>query len=621
MGNNDTRRFPKINKPWLIFLGCMVLISILIDVVFIRYRRKLEDEFYNMAVEQLDSYTEAQRLEVRAYIESVDDNLQAIRMLMESPEIDLSGDALERYLERFNQENNFVVSYITREELVENLQLPASQEGDRVIYERMLRGETVLSDIRYSRRKSGYFFGYAVPVKNGQELKGALRCIVDAAKLMETKQTMTQNSLIASYVVNRDGKLVYSKIVDGEIEADARGQIFYEDMSQNVQKLNRGYFEILQQHNNTQMIAKDKGLMTFVSGTPLGLNDWYIVNVSRACGLLERTRIIMRNTIESNLILMGITLVFGVAVYLIYSTQRKRISFESERYQLLSEFSDTVLMQYYYKVDTLVFTSNVQERFDVEALEKSGYLKENRPVLKMSDEDWALVRELLEHPVPGTEIKTVKFRAMDKRGDSPIWCYLQLRFVFDKSEAVAAIGKITDISKQKLIEEELVKQAQIDGLTGICNKETAENRIADLVEARRTGYLFIMDVDNFKKINDTYGHVKGDETLVYLGSILREVFRKADVVGRIGGDEFVAFVSGEGISEALIAERAKLILERMRSFRKDGGIEVTLSIGIASCPKNGQTYEELYIAADKAMYYAKRRGKNQYYIGDENLEA
>lgn len=617
MGKNDTRRFPKINKPWLVFLGCMVLISILIDVVFIRYRRKLEDEFYNMAVEQLNSYTEAQRLEVRAYIESVDDNLQAIRMLMESPEIDLSGETLDRYLERFNQENDFVVSYITREELIEDLQLPESQEGDRVIYERMLKGETVLSEIRYSRRKNGYFFGYAVPVKIGQELKGALRCIVDSAKLMETKQTMTQNSLIASYVVNRDGKLVYSKIVNGGIEADTRERLFSEDMSQKTQKLNEDYFKLLQQNNNTQMIAKDKGLMTFVSGTPLGLNDWYIVNVSQAYGLWERTRIIMRNTVESNLVLMGITLVFGVVVYLIYSTQRRRISFESERYQLLSEFSDTVLMQYYYKVDTLVLTSNVQARFDVEALEKSGYLKENRPILNMSEEDWALIRKLLEHPVPGSELQTVKFCALDKHGDSPIWCYLQLRFVFDKSEAVAAIGKITDISKQKLIEEELVKQAQIDGLTGACNKETAEKRIADLLETRHTGYLFMMDVDNFKKINDVYGHVKGDETLVYLGNILQEVFRKEDVVGRIGGDEFVAFVSGEGITEPLIAERAELILERLRNFREEGGIEVTISIGIVSCPRHGQTYEELYIAADKAMYYAKRRGKNQYFIGDE----
>lgn len=609
------RRFPKINKPWVVFLSCMILISAMIDIVFIRYRSKLEDEFYNMAVERLGSYTEAQRLEVRAYIESVDDNLQAIRMLMEAPEIDLSGEMLERYLSRFNQENDFVITYITRDKLETDLDLPNSQNGDQEVFDRLVGGEKVLSDIRYSERKNGYFYGHAVPVKEQGKVTGVVRCIVDAETLMETKQTMTQNSLIAAYVVNQEGKLVYSRTIDGEKEEKSRNLIFTGEQSDGGQVLEPDLFQMLQKGSHTELIGKEKGLMTFVSGTPLEINGWYIVNVSQACGLLDHTRIIMRNTIESNLILMGITLVFGLMVYWGYSAQRKRITFESERYHLLAEFSDTVLMQYYYKVDTLVLTSNVQERFDVETLQKAGYLRDNRPVMNMSDKDWKLIRDLLENPVPGKEIKTVKFQAKDKSGDSPIWCYLQLRFVFEKNEAVAAIGKITDISVQKEMEEDLVKQAQIDGLTGVCNKETAEKRIAERMKNREAGYLFMMDVDNFKRINDGYGHVKGDETLVYLGSVLQEVFRKEDVIGRIGGDEFVAFVCGEGIPESRIAERAKLILDRMQHFQEEGGIDVTLSIGIAPCPEAGETYEELYMAADQAMYMAKRRGKNQYWIG------
>lgn len=604
------RRLPKINKPWLIFLACMVLISVMIDVVFIRYRSKLEHEFYNMAVERLDSYTEAQRLEVQAYVDGVADNIQTIQMLMESSEIDLRGKQLDRYLKRLNQENDFIISYITRENLEADLYLPNSQAGDREVYERLLRGETVLSEIRYSKRRNGYFFGYAAPVTERGQVTGVVRCIVDASKLMETKQTMTQNTLIASYVVNQDGRLVYSKIIDGEKEEKIRSVIFHGEES--GEELATDFFEMLQNEKYTQMMEKEKGLMTFVSSAPLGFNGWYIVNVSQARGLLEHTRIIMRNTVESNLILMGITIIFGVIVYWIYSSQRKRITFESERYHLLSEFSDTVLMQYYYKADMLVLTSNVQERFDVEALEKAGYLKDDRPVLNMSEGDWKMVRELLEHPSPGKEIKTIKFQAMEKDGHNPIWCHLQLRYVFERNEAVAAIGKITDISKQKLLEEELVKQAQMDGLTGIYNKEAAEKKIADLVETRRMGHLFMMDVDNFKQINDAYGHAKGDEVLVYLGSILRQVFRREDVVGRIGGDEFVAFVCGEGISESRIAERARLILERLQHYLEKGGIEVTISIGIASCPENGETYEDLYRAADQAMYCAKRQGKNRY---------
>lgn len=311
-------------------------------------------------------------------------------------------------------------------------------------------------------------------------------------------------------------------------------------------------------------------------------------------------------------ILMAVTAIFGAGVYGLYRVQRKQVYYERERYHLLNEFSDTILIHYYYKTDIMTLTSNVQDRFYVKTLEKEEYLKEDQSCLGITEESREAIRALLSHPEPGNELKTIRFSAKDKSGDGNLWCFLQLRFVFEKGEAVAAIGKITDISSQKKLEETLRKQAQMDGLTGIYNKEAAKQNVTELVERQHPGYLIMMDVDNFKQINDIYGHTMGDEVLIHIGALLRDVFRRDDVIGRIGGDEFVVFAGGNKSRMFRIERQAQSILERILQFQNEGNVEVTISIGIAYCPEDGETYEALYQAADRAMYRAKRKGKNQY---------
>lgn len=600
-----------LRKPWLVFLTCMVLLGLMIALVFIRYRAKLEEVFYRIAIERLDSYTEAQAREVEAYLVSVDDNIQAVRLLAESSTMSLESGVFVRYLERINEENEFTATYITMDRLKADLERPDSRPGDRLVYDKLYAGETVLSEIRYSNRLDGYYFGYGVPVRRDGRVVGVVRCIVDASKLMETKQIMKQTSLIASYIVEGDGSLGYSRVLDAGKEAAIRGLVF-EQLASEELKLSDRYSEALRQKTFTGVIGKERGVTVILSSMSLGYNDWHIVNVAEASGLLEHTRIIMKNTVVSSLILMAIVAVFGVIAYRVYDAQRKRLSFESERYQLLSEFSDTVLMQYYYETDTLELTANVRNRFDVDDLRKERYLEESAPLLKVMEEDWNVLRDFFLNPCSEDEIKYTRLRILDKT-QNYLWCSLQIRFVYEDGRLVAAIGKITDISSQKELEEKLVRQAQMDELTGIYNKATAQRKIDGLMAERQSGYLFMIDIDNFKEINDTYGHAKGDEVLVGIGSILRDVFRREDVVGRIGGDEFVAYVCGEEGRNFSAPERARLILERLHRSQKDWGVAVTASIGIASCPGDGENYETLYMAADRAMYMAKQEGKDRFW--------
>jgi diguanylate cyclase (GGDEF)-like protein len=156
--------------------------------------------------------------------------------------------------------------------------------------------------------------------------------------------------------------------------------------------------------------------------------------------------------------------------------------------------------------------------------------------------------------------------------------------------------------------------AETDGLTGLPNRrrsvEVLENLLRMAERQHQPASMAILDVDSFKSINDTRGHAAGDAVLRELGAVLRRFFRGEDVVARWGGDELV--VGMYGLAENDACQRLGDLVEDVRTRRFDRGtIEVTLSAGVAAYPTHGTNVEELYCAADDALYLAKAEGRNR----------
>lgn len=171
------------------------------------------------------------------------------------------------------------------------------------------------------------------------------------------------------------------------------------------------------------------------------------------------------------------------------------------------------------------------------------------------------------------------------------------------------ITKIVD-RKQK---SELQIKADTDLLTGLTNKAATIRLIKEYMSKNPngTGVLFVIDVDNFKKINDTMGHAFGDEVLKELGHQLRGMFRALDVVGRFGGDEFMVFMS-DIKDPAAIKRNADRLRDFFRNFKAGEYVKysVTASIGAAVFSEDGKDFESLFKTADKAVYVVKKKGKN-----------
>lgn len=161
-----------------------------------------------------------------------------------------------------------------------------------------------------------------------------------------------------------------------------------------------------------------------------------------------------------------------------------------------------------------------------------------------------------------------------------------------------------------------------DALTGLWNRAHTEETVNKMISEGVSGALMMIDMDNFKAINDNYGHIAGDRTLKMFADTLRKYSAEGDVLCRIGGDEFVVFVR-DITSKSELGNRASDIITDLCYKLEQCKFETnsSVSIGIAQTPDDGTEFNKLYNAADKALYYVKQNGKNSYHFFSDRVEA
>ncbi len=201
------------------------------------------------------------------------------------------------------------------------------------------------------------------------------------------------------------------------------------------------------------------------------------------------------------------------------------------------------------------------------------------------------------------------------------WYRMHRQFEYDESGSLIRIyGIINNIEDEKKQEKELKRRIEMDPTLNVYNRNAAVDRINEYLKKhpdRRDFALLVMDIDDFKHINDTYGHLYGDTVIEMAANTLNEVIGATGIVGRYGGDEFFAFIR-ENTDEQL-CKKADEILKAFGKLHSGSDEPVNCSIGIAlgtSYDKN-VTYKDMFDKADKALYYVKNTGKARWAIFDE----
>lgn len=214
---------------------------------------------------------------------------------------------------------------------------------------------------------------------------------------------------------------------------------------------------------------------------------------------------------------------------------------------------------------------------------------------------------------PGVQAIVVNYRNITERIDAE----KTLREVNEQLN-----NRVAEIEK---LQFELRQQALRDPLTGLYNRrylaDVLDRELARVTREKKPMSIIIMDIDHFKKVNDTHGHQVGDQFLKMIANLIAGHSRTSDIACRYGGEEFLLVMPGTSLSIA--AMRAEELRVRCSSIRIPHGsrnLEVSMSMGVASYPKHGSTAEEIVIKADKALYWSKQNGRNRVSIWTEVWE-
>ena len=201
------------------------------------------------------------------------------------------------------------------------------------------------------------------------------------------------------------------------------------------------------------------------------------------------------------------------------------------------------------------------------------------------------------------------FPIVDKRGNVERFCML----VYDVTEQ--ALGK----RGMEYLNEELKTASRVDGLTGLYNRRYWQERFDEMhklcVRREKPSTALMLDIDHFKRINDTYGHQAGDKVIKMLAALIKRCVRETDLAGRYGGEEFAIILNDSSVEDAkIVAERIRQLAQRLVVEHEGESISFTVSLGLAQFTPDFKGALAWLECADQALYEAKENGRNQYRI-------
>ena len=295
---------------------------------------------------------------------------------------------------------------------------------------------------------------------------------------------------------------------------------------------------------------------------------------------------------------------------------------EEQKYLIISDISEELPYEYDLLTDTIKFAEKFNHIFEGD----STIVNPAENMLScglISADSKEAVEELFYLAKVGTEYHSTEFKLNTKNGGFQ-WYFSTFSTIYDEDEnPIRVVGLLRNIHAQKIEQQKLLTKAETDLMTGLLNKATAESKMqSHLRELNGNTYntLMLIDIDDFKNINDTYGHLKGDEVIISIAQTIQEFKGDYGIAGRLGGDEFCLFLSNI-LDTQLANEKAVFIADKLRSLYPgdENCGKVTLSIGIAST-RDQIPYSVLLQNADTALYQAKLNGKNCFVCYKEDME-
>lgn len=464
---------------------------------------------------------------------------------------------------------------------------------------------------------------YTLPVYRDGSITGALVAFFDEKFFgnLLLPETLDENG--CSYIADWNGNIIYhsdscesNRLFGSVIQKLSAGWSLEGESGAKLRK------DIRNGLSDTVVYNKD-GEGIYISYVPINFHGWYLVTLTDTTIAEAQSKSIYDEIFP--IFIYILIIIMALAIYFIYMRAQsyKRLErkmqlefINDESYRMIMEQTDDIIFEYDTKDKTYFHTANFRKTFGYEPT-KTGFLG-SLEYDYVHPDDVLGFAEMYEKMKQDRKLSEAEVRIINSEGEY-LWTRVYMLGVFDKDGRLArVIGKIVNIDEKKKELQLLQEKAVTDSATGVYNKQTTEELIKAFLngEGKHGKHaMLIIDIDDFKEINDVYGHRVGDAVISALGTELNRIFRATDIKGRIGGDEFMILmkdIEGEGID--FIAEKAQAICQLFGNYKLDENkwIDFSASIGIAFYDMDGSTYEELYEAADRALYNCKHTQKGTY---------
>ncbi len=494
--------------------------------------------------------------------------------------------------------------------------------------EEMKNGESFLSEVTLGRSHEYPFISINVPIfSEDLEVVAYLSASLNAQFLA---------NIFSECFYYSDG---YYYLIDGKgnvITCHQVGSIFYFGTSFDKHLASYIYEEnsITSDEVVDYVKNNDTGKVTFndIYGgeshgyfAPVGIKEWKLLLVTTSMHTEAQNTAHLDN---GNLLIVRLLFAFAILLCVVLFTQKNSLK-TARQYELnttlLSKEINKLIFEWDFRGNKFTSSSDFGAMFGYASTSISK-IDDIIATETLHKDDLDAVSQSFSQIFIGHPVKNIQFRLKHANGNF-VWCSMTIIPIPTKNgRFYNAMGLLENIDDSVRETQELRTKSERDPLTNLYNKGTTEMLIAEILKhsspISNRHHLMIIDIDNFKSINDKLGHQYGDTVLKELSASLQEMFRSQDVLGRVGGDEFFVLVK-DVPKEYNITEKAQLICDGFSRVYSANGIDVQISasIGISEYPKNGQDFNSLYNNSDIALYDTKANGKNGYtiYNGQKNI--
>ena len=603
-------------------IAMSICVSIILISSFVIYNDKLNIELNTHTKENLTTNSNVASQDIVSQLDNITADLKSISTVVTYSYLnDLSSIDFTQ-LQTYYSDYTGTIDYLVGDSLSSLIQSNTLNEVDAKMVDIFLHGDNFYFD--QSNPDDLKLYVFVSLLKDKTEI-GLLRCCYSLDNIKNVITSPTFSGEGTAYIFQASD----TSFINHRFKSTPTCDDFFSSVDL-LSSFNSSTFKSNLKNRKSGIVQyTDRGIKKYVQYYPLGINDWFVFNIVPASVLNKQAETIstLASMLAAIIVVVMVLLILFITGIQYYNNRKNRLNqekliLEKERYYTVLQHSNSGIWEYN-------LASDVLTKSDPDLGIYSGLIEIphfNKTMLKLGvifQDDISLFNQFCLDLRSGNKDIKVELRAKDISNQF-IWFELSGTTLYDNNGTpVSVIGQSNNINEFKIMLEELQDNSQRDALTKLYNCTATADKINNILTSTNSPMLhafFILDINHFKSINESLGHLFGDALLIELSGKILKLVNPSDIVGRIGGDEFIIFLNNVASTE-YVSQKANDIISIFKQIYtgEEEHLAVSGAIGIALYPRDGNNFDSLLTQSDIALSYAKFNDKNSFCIYSEEM--